>query len=89
MHSKTDTDIETSGLTTTNEAEDITVSADFKVSDSETSTDAALRVGGGIDIYATRNIISEITATYVMPFTNKTPFKTDYVSLQLRLVYRF
>jgi hypothetical protein len=89
MHSKFITDIETSGLTTTNEAGTVTVPADFVGHWTDTSTDAALRVGGGIDIYATRNIISEINATYVMPFTNKAPFKTDYVSVQLRLVYRF
>jgi hypothetical protein len=89
MHSKFDSDLETSGLTTTNEAETVTVPADFEAHANETNIDAALRVGGGIDIYATRNIISEITATYVMPFTNEAPFKTDYVSVQLRLVYRF
>ena len=95
QHARLVTDIETSGLTTTNMQPVnnppplITVPADFRIKSTETNIDGALRVGGGIDIYATRNIVSEINATYVLPFTKVGPVKTDYVSVQWRLVYRF
>jgi opacity protein-like surface antigen len=87
--SKLDIDIESSGLTTTNGVDPTEVSADFTIKKIETNLDGALRVGGGIDIYATRNIVSEINATYVLPFSDVGFLKTDYVSVQWRLVYRF
>jgi len=89
QHAKFVSEIETSGLTTTDNAETIIVPADFSIRSTETHIDGALRVGGGIDIYATRNIVSEINASYVLPFTAVGPVKTDYVSVQWRLVYRF
>jgi hypothetical protein len=76
-------------LTTTNLPETIVVPADFRYKKTSTSLDGALRVGGGIDIYATRNIVSEINATYVVPFSDVGFVNTDYVSVQWRLVYRF
>lgn len=89
QNSKLDIDIESSGLTTTNTAGTVVVPADFTMKDTETNLDGALRVGGGIDIYATRNIVSEINATYVLPFSDTGFLKMDYVSVQWRLVYRF
>jgi hypothetical protein len=89
QNSKLDRDIATSGLTTTNLPETIVVSADFRYKKTSTSLDGALRVGGGIDIYATRNIVSELNATYVVPFSEVGFITTDYVSVQWRLVYRF
>lgn len=89
QHSKLDIDIETAGLSTTNQAGTTVVPADFRMKRDETNIDGVLRVGGGIDIYATRNIVSEINATYVLPFSDTGFLKTDYVSVQWRLVYRF
>jgi opacity protein-like surface antigen len=95
-HSKLDIDIETAGLATTNERKPIdapppliVAPADFQIKRDDTNIDGVLRVGGGIDIYATRNIVSEINATYVLPFSDVGFLKTDYVSVQWRLVYRF
>ena len=87
QHSKLDTDIATSGLTT-----------DFQIKKTTTKLDGALRFGGGIDIYATRNIVCELNATYVVPFAELGSttregrggtVNADYVSVQWRLVYRF
>jgi hypothetical protein len=95
QNSKLEYEIESSGLTTTNEQPGnnppplIIVPADFTIKKTETNLDGALRVGGGFDIYATRNIVSEINATYVLPFSEVGFVKTDYVSVQWRLVYRF
>jgi hypothetical protein len=89
QHSKLVTDIETSGLTTTNRPGTIVVPANFRIKSTETNLDGAFRVGGGIDIYATRNIVSEFNATYVVPFAEVGFIETDYVSVQWRLVYRF
>jgi opacity protein-like surface antigen len=89
FHAELETDIETQGLTTTNTMESIVVPADFELHTNKSNTDAALRVGGGIDIYATKNIVSEINASYVWPFTKTGPVRTDYVSVQWRLAYRF
>jgi opacity protein-like surface antigen len=89
QHSELDIDIVTSGLSTTNTLGTITVPADFEIHSSETNLDGALRVGGGIEIYATRNIVSELNATYVVPFSNTATVQAFYVSVQWRLVYRF
>jgi opacity protein-like surface antigen len=95
QNSELDVDIATSGLTTTNQQPEpnppplIVVPADFRIKENKTNLEAALRVGGGIDIYATRNIVSEINATYVVPFSDVGFVNTDYVSVQWRLVYRF
>jgi hypothetical protein len=88
-HSKFVVDIESSGFTTTNATGTIEVPADFRIRSSDTSLDGMVRVGGGIEIYATRNIVSEINATYVLPFSDVGFLKTDYVSVQWRLAYRF
>jgi hypothetical protein len=89
QNSKLEVDIETAGLATTNTAETIPAPADFKAKRTKSSVDGVLRVGGGIDIYATRNIVSEINATYVVPFSDVGFLTTDYISVQWRLVYRF
>jgi opacity protein-like surface antigen len=91
LHAKLESDINTSGLfMVSDDADDpIFVPADFRIKEKESRIDGALRVGGGIDIYATRNIVSEINATYVLPFSDVGWVKTDYVSVQFRLVYRF
>jgi len=89
LHSKFSTEVESEGLTTTNTAETQEVPADFRLKSSDSNIDGALRVGGGIDIYATRNLVAEINTTYVLPFSDVGFLKTDYVSVQWRLVYRF
>jgi hypothetical protein len=88
QNSKVITNISTSGLTTLNAAQMI-VPADFEFRQSKSSLDGALRVGGGIDIYATRNVVAELNTTYVVPFSKAGSMRTDYVSVQWRLVYRF
>lgn len=89
FHAELESSVDTRGLTATDEAGDITVPADFELREKESVTDAALRVGGGIDIYATKNIVSEINAGYFWPFTKLGPVRTDYVFVQWRLTYRF
>jgi hypothetical protein len=89
QHSQLDTEIVTSGLSTTNTDETIVVPANFRIRTTKTNLDGALRVGGGIEIYATRNIVSELNASYVVPFSEVGPLNADYVSVQWRLVYRF
>jgi hypothetical protein len=65
------------------------VPADFQFRESKSSLDGVLRFGGGIDIYATRNIVVELNTTYVVPFAKMGSMRADYVSVQWRLVYRF
>lgn len=88
-HARLTTDIATFGLTRTNLQQDLVVSADFTIKTTESSLDGALRWGGGIDIYATPNFLTEINATYVVPFADVGSLHTDYVSIQWRLIYRF
>ena len=88
-HSRLITDIATFGLTTTNVDADLVVPADFIIKTTESSLDGALRWGAGIDIYATPNFLTEINATYVVPFADVGSLHSDYVSIQWRLIYRF
>jgi opacity protein-like surface antigen len=93
QHSELEYEITTSDFITTNLIRDqppvLFAPADFILKSTKTSTDGVLRVGGGFDIYATRNIVSEISAAYVVPFSDTGFLNTDYVSVQWRLVYRF
>ncbi|MFB3117162.1 MAG: outer membrane beta-barrel protein [Myxococcota bacterium] len=54
---------------------------------SERTVDFALRFGGGIDFYLTRNVVVSAEASYLMP-TGKLD-NLDYYSLGLGLQYRF
>ena len=63
--------------------------SDFAFQATNTSVDGVVRVGAGIDIYATSNIVSEFNFAYVLPFTELRSMKTDYVAIQWRLIYRF
>ncbi|MBW2418344.1 MAG: porin family protein [Deltaproteobacteria bacterium] len=47
----------------------------------------ALRVGGGVDAYATENVAIGFDVTYVLPFGDINDF--DYLSLILGVKYRF
>jgi hypothetical protein len=89
QNSKVITNVSTSGLSTLNNAQTIVVPADFEFRQSKSSLDGALRFGGGIDLYATRNIVAEFNTTYVVPFAKMGSMRADYVSVQWRLVYRF
>jgi hypothetical protein len=46
-----------------------------------------LRMGGGIDIYATKRIAVDIKADYVMPVAGNDSF--EYYTLSVGLMYRF
>lgn len=90
QHSKLKTDIVTSGVMTTNTTGTIPVDADFRIQETDTKLDGALRVGAGIDVYVTPNIVGQLNATYVMPFADVGRIMgPDYISLVWRLVYRF
>ena len=89
QHAKLTTDIVTFGLTTTTTVQDRVIPADFTIKTTESSLDGALRWGGGIDIYTTPNFLTEINATYVVPFADVGSLHSDYVSIQWRLIYRF
>ena len=66
-----------------------TLSGDFEIKKRHTKLDGAVRVGGGLDIYATPNIVASFSATYVRPFAEVGDMTTDYLSLVLRVLYRF
>jgi hypothetical protein len=92
QQSTLDVDIVTSGITTvtTGAPPVVTVPADFRLQPHQTKLTGAIRVGGGVDFYATPNIVGQLSATYVMPFAEVGPIMTaDYMSLVWRLVYRF
>ena len=67
--------------------------AQVKVEDSlglgieETESDFALRFGGGVDYYATRNIVLSVDVSYVLPTGDID--RSDYVSFGWGLQYRF
>ena len=50
-------------------------------------TGFAMRLGGGLDFYATKSIVLSLGVDYVLPFGNVEDF--DYVSLGWGLEYRF
>jgi opacity protein-like surface antigen len=54
---------------------------------SERETEIALRVGGGVDFYATPNIVLTLETDYLQAFGSLDDF--DYVSMALGLQYRF
>lgn len=89
QHSQLDVDIESNGLSTTNVPGTIVVPANFKIRSSESSIDGAVRIGGGIDIYATPNVVAEGNVNYVVPFSKVGSVQSDYVTIQWRFIYRF
>ena len=62
---------------------------DFRIKSSDTKLDGVVRLGGGIDIYATPNIVAAFSATYVAPFAEVGSMTTDYVAIGWRILYRF
>jgi opacity protein-like surface antigen len=50
-------------------------------------TALALRLGGGLDVYATKHIVVDMEASYVLPVSGRTEF--EYISIGLGLQYRF
>lgn len=52
-----------------------------------TDADFAMRFGGGIDLYATKNVVVSAQADYLMPFGALDGF--DFVTIGLGLQYRF
>ena len=46
-----------------------------------------MRFGGGIDLYATKNVVVSAQADYLMPFGALDGF--DFVTIGLGLQYRF
>ena len=73
------------------------MSADIKVRDpvglsftavrSESENVFAMRFGGGIDLYATKNLVVSLEADYVYPFGNLD--ELDYVTISWGFQYRF
>jgi opacity protein-like surface antigen len=99
IHTQYERNVQTVGLTTTtnrpaqcgNPGEPAchVVSGDFILDDKDTVLTGTIRVGGGVDIYATENIALEIKADYVSPFIGVKDIKTDYISLSWGILYRF
>jgi opacity protein-like surface antigen len=57
------------------------------LSSSESENAFTMRFGGGIDLYATKNVVVTLQADYVRPFGNLDDL--DYVSIGWGLLYRF
>jgi len=55
--------------------------------DRESDDAFAMRFGGGIDLYATANVVVSLEADYVLPFGNLNSL--DYISIGWGLQYRF
>ena len=55
--------------------------------DTESDEAFALRFGGGIDLYATENVVVTVDADYVMPFGNLDAL--DYITIGWGIQYRF
>jgi hypothetical protein len=89
QHSSLEVEIVTSGLTTTTTPPPVVVPADFVLRSNESITDGALRAGIGLDAYATENIVAQVKVGYVLPFSEVGDLRTDYVSIQWGLIYRF
>jgi opacity protein-like surface antigen len=91
QHSSLEFDIVTSGVTTTDDdTGTIVVPADFVMHSTRTELTGAIRLGGGIDAYATRNIVVQLNTTYVLPFEELgSIMTTDYIAVGGRLIYRF
>ena len=63
------------------------VGLSFTKIDSESENVFAMRFGGGIDLYATKNIVVSLEADYVMPFGNLDDL--NYVTFSWGFQYRF
>jgi opacity protein-like surface antigen len=59
----------------------------FPISRTESETAFTMRFGGGIDLYATKNAVVSLDATYVLPFGNLDDL--DYISVGWGFQYRF
>jgi len=57
------------------------------LSGSVSETGFAMRLGGGIDFYATKHVVVSVEADYVLPFDDLEGL--DYISIGLGLQYRF
>lgn len=57
------------------------------LSDSETLTGMAMRFGGGLDFYATKKVVLNVGAEYVLPFADVEDL--DYLSFGWGIEYRF
>ncbi len=93
QHAELDTLVATTGLTSTNADEvpspPYPLDADFTINRSRKNLDGALRFAGGIDLYATEHIFTEVNVGYVVPFAELESMRIDYLSVQLKLMYRF
>jgi opacity protein-like surface antigen len=52
-----------------------------------TETEYAMRFGGGVDLYATKNVVVSLEADYVLPVSSLSDL--DYISIGVGLQYRF
>jgi opacity protein-like surface antigen len=57
------------------------------ISNIEKETEFAFRFGGGIDLYATKNVVVTLDADYVMPFGNLD--ELDFITIGWGFQYRF
>jgi opacity protein-like surface antigen len=62
-------------------------SAGLGLSRNQSDTAFAMRFGGGIDLYATKNLVVSLETDYVLPFGNLDAL--DYVSIGWGIQYRF
>jgi opacity protein-like surface antigen len=51
--------------------------------------DFAARLGGGLDIYITRNVVLNLDTTYVIPTSDEELNGADFVSVGVGIIYRF
>ena len=56
-------------------------------SKSDSEADFAMRFGGGLDFYATKNVVVDVGVGYVYPFGDVSDF--DYLSVRAGVQYRF
>jgi opacity protein-like surface antigen len=63
------------------------VGLSFTGLDSESDTAFVMRFGGGIDLYATKNVVVSLEADYVLPLGNLDAL--DYVTIGWGVQYRF
>jgi hypothetical protein len=54
---------------------------------SESDTAFVMRFGGGIDLYATENVVVSVDADYVLPLGNLDAL--DYITIGWGIQYRF
>lgn len=99
QHAKLEFDVETADLETMDTPPTdpnnpffrppVDVPADFQIRRTKSQLDGAMRLGAGIDVYATSNIAVELSATYVLPFTEVGSITSDYLAFGWRVLYRF